>query len=208
MKRTVFGVTAVMLAVVAVSLAFFRTAPATPSVDSVPDSAVVTVANSANGSSHSQKVLQARFLNMLNHNFVYGSDFETVEGVVNSSVIALLDMREDENSSFINQAIVSDYIFNMYGIEDADFSAINADAPQKEGYVYIMPRGYSVYSHTINSVAENPDGSYTVITDVSVSSHDGVGLTERCETLFVPNSASQFGFCIIYSNMQSSSAAI
>lgn len=208
MKKKLLCAVAVIIAVAAVSVISFPKAPVATASKETPEVPVITVADSAASAPDSQKVLQARFLNMLNHNFVYGSDFETVEGVVNSSVIALLDLREDKNSSFINQATVSDYIFNMYGIEEADFSAINADAPKKEGYVYIMPRGYSVYSHTINSVNKNPDGSYTVITDVSVSSHDGVALTEKCETLFVPNSASQFGFCIIYSNIQSGSAAI
>ena len=44
-----------------------------------------------------ENVNQARFLNMLNHNFVYGSDFENADDVVNNSVLALLDLRDSEN---------------------------------------------------------------------------------------------------------------
>jgi hypothetical protein len=96
----------------------------------------------------------------------------------------------------------------MYGIEDIDYSLINADFSKKEGYVYILPRGYELYSHKVESVTLNEDGSYTVKTNVSISTHDGLKINEVCETLFVKNDASSFGFNIVYSNIGAPASAV
>ena len=138
---------------------------------------------------------------MLNHNFVYDDAFHTVEDVVNNSVVALLDMRENEDDSFILETLVENFVYNMYGIEIEDFSLINKGMPQKQGYVFIIPRGYEIYSHEIVDVLQNEDGSYTVKSNVSIATHDGQDFTEVCETLFVKNENSQFGFNIVYSNI-------
>ena len=159
----------------------------------------LTVLNNNKSDFDATKVLESRFLNMLNHNFVYDDAFYSLEDIVNNSVFALLNYRDSEDDSYIAQSYVKDYVFNMYGIEIEDFSTINADYPQKEGYVYILPRGYSVYKHSISSVTKNEDGSYTVKTVVSEDSHDGSIYFDECETLFVANTNSQFGFSIISS---------
>ena len=167
------------------------------------DSKVITVANSENADEN--KVLESRFLNMLNHNFVYNEAFETTEGVVNNSVIALLEFAED---GYIAENYVSDYILNMYGIEGIDYSQINPEFDYIEGYVFVLPMGYSSYNHEIKSVTLNEDGSYTVKTLVEISSHDSGAYFEECESLFVKNEASQFGFSIIYSDLGAASVAI
>jgi hypothetical protein len=167
------------------------------------DSKVITVANSENADEN--KVLESRFLNMLNHNFVYNEAFETTDGVVNNSVIALLEFAED---GYIAENYVSDYILNMYGIEGIDYSQINPEFDYIEGYVFVLPMGYSSYNHEIKSVTLNEDGSYTVKTLVEISSHDSGAYFEECESLFVKNEASQFGFSIIYSDLGAASVAI
>ena len=60
----------------------------------------------------------------------------------------------------------------MYGIEIDDMSQLNAEFPQIDGYLYIIPRGYTTYSHSILSVEQNEDGSYTVVSNVTVKGHD------------------------------------
>lgn len=167
------------------------------------DSKVITVANSENADEN--QVLESRFLNMLNHNFVYNEAFEATEGVVNNSVIALLEFAED---GYIAENYVSDYILNMYGIEGIDYSQINPEFDYIEGYVFVLPMGYSSYNHEIKSVTLNEDGSYTVKTLVEISSHDSGAYFEECESLFVKNEASQFGFSIIYSDLGAASVAI
>lgn len=149
---------------------------------------------------YSKKVLESRFLNMLNHNFAFNDDFLVDEDLVNESVLTLLNLAEGE---YIKATYISDYIFNMYGKIIDDFSGFNTAFPQKEGYVYIVPRGYDLFKHTISSVTENEDGSYTVVTDVEISFVDGSVETQTATSLFIRNEESQFGFNILYCDIGS-----
>lgn len=146
-----------------------------------------------------EKVLEARFLNMLNHNFAYDEELASVEDLVNCAVTALC-VSGNTDDSFIEESRVEDYLYNMYGVEVENLSSVNADFPKKDGYVYIIPRGYTVYKHAIESVRLNEDGSYTVTTSVTIDSHDGEQ-EGKAVTLFVKNSDSQFGFNIISSTI-------
>lgn len=141
---------------------------------------------------------EARFLNMLNHNFVYNGDFESVEAIVNNSLLALLDLRDAENEDFIKDAYVKGFVKDMYGIEIDDTTALNAEYPQMDGYLYIIPRGYTTYEHEIVSVKENEDGSFTVVSEVTAANHDTAGETMTAVSLFVPNQESAFGYNMIY----------
>jgi len=138
---------------------------------------------------------------MLNHNYVYDDAIYSYEDMVNDSVIALLDMREDENSSYISQDIVNDYLYDMYGVTIDDFSEINKDFPNKEGYVFILPRGFSEYHHEAVNISENEDGTFTFVTRVTINNHDSESQELTCETLFVKNEASVFGYNIVYSKL-------
>ncbi len=169
------------------------------------DVSVVQVSNSKQSAVSAEKVLETRFLNMLNHNFAYGEDLYYLESIVNRSVLALLDLREDD---YLAQDYISDYVFNMYGISDIDYSVINTSLLTNDGYLHITPCGYETYEHKMISVAENEDGTYTVKTEVTVNGHDGESYTALCETLFAKNASSQFGYNIIDSVITSNSAAI
>ncbi len=211
MKYTVTKVLALLLVTVLLSMVNVPAVSADYGKNSVKsadlnnaDNGVITVANSTSASPDYREVYEARFLNMLNHNYVYNEAFNSVEAIVNDSMPALINLRESEDSSFIAERYVSDYIFNMYGITVDDYSKINSDFDREDGFVYIIPRGYSTYVHKIASVTENEDGSFTVKTNVTISSHDSGEYTEECETLFVRNEKSQFGFVIIYSFIESS----
>lgn len=153
-------------------------------------------------------VNEARFLNMLNHNFVYNSDFEDADTIVNNATLALLDLRDGENEEYIKDTFVKGFVKDMYGIEITDMSALNAEYPQLDGFVYIIPRGFTSYNHTIVSVEQNEDGSYTVISDVTVDNHDTAGKTQKAVSLFVENEASAFGYNMIYCNIIANSTDI
>ncbi len=144
---------------------------------------------------------ETRFLNMLNHNFVYNEDFENIDTIVNNSVLNLLALRDIENEDFIDETYVRGFVKDMYGIEIADMSALNADCPQLEGFVYIIPRGYSKYNHEIVSVEQNEDGSFTVTSEVTADVHDGNAETKTAISLFVVNEDSAFGYNMIYCNI-------
>lgn len=145
-----------------------------------------------------EKVLEKRFLNMLNHNFVYGDDFYDDEALLNASALALLSLVED---GFIEEAYLKDYVFNMYGKIYDDFDGINQDMPKQDGGFYIIPRGYDLYEHSLVSVTENEDGSYTVITNVVIDYHFGEKVEAVGTTFFLPSEESQFGFNILYSDL-------
>ena len=87
----------------------------------------------------------------------------------------------------------------MYGVEDVDFSQINTAFAQIEGYTYIIPRGFTVYTHQMASTSQNEDGTYTVKTTILVDAHDDYPVVLECETLFVENQNSTFGYNIVYS---------
>ena len=156
----------------------------------------------------SEKVMESRFLNMLNHNYVYNDSFDDLEDIVNDSVIALLDMRDEEDSQYISQDVVNSYLYDMYGFTVDDFSDINKDFPQKDGYVFILPRGFSRYEHRALDIRTNSDGTYTFTTEVSVISHDGVMFTATAETVFVKNPNSAFGYNIVSSDFSEGYAYI
>ncbi len=159
------------------------------------------VAAAASDESISEGVLKSRFLNMLNHNFVYGEDFYSAEAMINSSMPALLDLRDSENEDFIAENFVRDYVFNMYGVELGNIEDINSDFPSKENFVFIIPRGFSVYSHELLKIKENEDGSFTVTTQVYIDDHDSADELLLCETLFVKNEKSTFGYSIEFSKI-------
>lgn len=198
MKKRFFNGTALML----VLLLSFSVLSVKPSAagDSIKTKASVSDSHKV-GAPDPSKVLEARFLNMLNHSFVYNDAFNSAEDIVNASVPALLDMRDSVNDSYIAESCVRDYVYNMYGVEIEDFSDINRDFPRLDGYVYIIPRGFSVYSHKIESVSRNEDGSFTAVTSVLINSHDGESVSQKAVSLFVKNESSQFGYNIISSQI-------
>lgn len=145
------------------------------------------------------EVLAARFLNMLNHNFVYNSAFDDIDTLVNESILSVLHLRDSENEEFINEIYVKDFVKNMYGIEIEDMSGINADWPKLDGYVYIIPRCYTAFEHELVSVNENEDGSFTVVTEVEVNNEMQYIPRHKIVSLFVKNEESSFGYNLIYS---------
>ncbi len=208
MKNRIMFLCSFLLVSVILSLSVLALQPATVIAESENSKAIITVSNNKQSVPQKDEILRARFLNMLNHSFVYDDSIYSVEEIVNQSVVALLSMRDVEDEDFIREDYVADYVYNMYGVEIESFEQINMEAPKKEGFVYIIPRGYSVYNHEALEMFVNEDGSYTFTTKVTVSSHDGGDYTDICTTLFVKNEASQFGFSIIRSDIGSPASAI
>lgn len=186
MKKGILSITALAV----VLLISFTSLTVKPAANATEKKPAVTVSE--------EKALGARFLNMLNHNFVYNDAFESVYEMTACSEVALLDKAED---GYIKQSLIAGYLYNMYGVENADFAAVTKDFPQRENYVYVIPRGFSVYKHSAPVITENEDGSYTVVTDVEISSHDSDAETAKATTLFVKNENSAFSFNIISSDI-------
>lgn len=171
------------------------------SVLSVRPSAKGSDAPVKSASYDANEALKARFLNMLNHNFAYDTAFESAEDLVNCAVLARLNLRDDKDDPYIDENYIKDYLLDMYGIEIDDFSVFNTDFPHKDGFVYIVPRGFSVFSHSNAAITENEDGTYTVTTDVTVIGHDSDEEKGKAVTMFVKSNDSKFGFYILSSNI-------
>ena len=160
-----------------------------------------SVKAAGNGADPQTEARNARFLNMLNHNFVYNEDFNDINSIVNNSVIAILDNRDKADEDYIFAELVKSFVRSMYGVEIADISQINEDCPKKDGFVYIIGRGYSTYEHKSINVTENEDGTFTVKTSVKVLSHDNGNKTLTASTIFVKNANSEFGYNIVSSEI-------
>ena len=149
---------------------------------------------------------KARFLNMLNHNFVYNSDFKNADVVTENSVLALLDRRDSQDTDYISETVVKGFVSDMYGIDIVDIS--EDELVHKDGYVYIVPRGFTSYKHVITKIVRNEDGSVTVISNVIMSPHDDDSFVTEAETLFVENEKSAFGYNIVYSTLKGVASGI
>lgn len=180
----------VLAAVLLCVLTLFTCAFIPASADGSVQSAAIT----------DKKVLTARFLNMLNRNFVYNEDFASADIIVEDSVLALLDCRESDNPDYIADTVVKGFVNDMYGIELANIND-NSEA-HRDGFVYITPCGFTSYSHTVTDIKKNEDGSFTVLSAVTVNPHDDGEYLAEAETLFVKNEKSAFGYNIIYSNIK------
>ena len=126
-----------------------------------------------------------------------------ITGQVNSALVGS-DVFQEADITGAAESFVKYYVYNMYGVEIEDFSDINSDFAHLDGYVYIIPRGFSVFSHKIDSVSLNEDGSFTVVTSVSIDSHDGDSISRKAVSLFVKNDRSRFGYNIISSEISDS----
>lgn len=139
-------------------------------------------------------VKAARFQNLLNMSTVYGEDFLDNQKLVNAALVVLKNYADEEG--FIENAIVSTYIKDMYDINLDINEKINEGLPQKEGYVLLIPRGHSVYNHTVTEITEK-DSFILVTSSVTVTTHEGETFELECQTKFIENEQSSFGFSIL-----------
>lgn len=168
-----------------------------------PNKAALTVSAQNAGDN---MALKTRFLNMLNRNFVYNADFDNADVITENSILTLLNRRDAENSDYISESVVKGFIYDMYGVK---ITEINEDeSVHKDGFVYIIPRGFTSFNHTITDIKANEDGSFTVISSVTVSPHDDDEFMTSATTLFVPNEKSAFGYNIISSDIKGIASGI
>ena len=144
-----------------------------------------------------ENVMKARFENMLNNNFLYGSDFESHKVIIENSILALLDKGIDGE---IDKSLVLGFIADMYGLQVDPAAAEYDFAPASEGMFVILPRGYTEYEHKVTEVSED-EGGYTVTSEVVVLTHDGEEYKTTATTIIVPNEGSSFGYNIISSEI-------
>ncbi|HCH28684.1 MAG TPA: hypothetical protein DEW35_04170 [Ruminococcaceae bacterium] len=147
---------------------------------------------------------QKVFLDILNNNYVYGADFDDVDDIVNCSVNRFKSRVSDEG--YVSETKLCSFVYDMYGIEIVDLSALNPQYAYKPGFVYAIP-SFTEYRHTdIIRLSVNEDGTVSAVTDIEVKSLDGDTENLKAKTLFVKNENSKFGYNIVYSEIFSDNA--
>ncbi len=158
------------------------------SADAPTESKVIETANDARS---------ARFLNMLNHNFVYGDAFSGFDSMITASTAAVSDLAV---GGVVKEEFLKGYLKDMFGLNISDMSGYNAVISAAPGYVAV-PVNFARYNHSIVSITDNTDGTISVMTNVSVLSADGTTQNGTAVTLFVKDEFSSFGYNIVYSNL-------
>lgn len=166
-------------------------------VSSAPASAAVLSKPSEIG------VATARFENMLNMNFVYGDDFCNNESLVNAAAISVLGEVDDDG--FIPSDSVTAFIKDFYDIDMVITKNINSSLPQRDGFVYVVPRGYTTYEHDVVSVIRDGD-YYSVVSSVKINLHTGESYIATANSVFMINHDSSFGYSLISSELDVASS--
>lgn len=148
---------------------------------------------------------ESALLDILNSNFVYGSDFDNVDNIVDCSANNFKSSVGEDG--YIPDKLITEFIYDMYGIEIVDLSKLHPEHLAKEGYVYTVA-GCTLYKHKNIKLTANEDGTITAITDIAVTSLSGDTENLSAKTLFVKNENSKYGYNIVYSEIFSANALI
>ena len=178
----------------------FITVPATE-IAAQPDASDIT----ASAAPDADLVLKARLENLLNINYIYGDDILDNEKLLNRSAISLKSLADD--NGFIKQEAVVAFIKDLYDIDLVITDDMTPELPKKEGYVYLIPRGYTKYSHTVMDISHEDD-ILVVTSSVKVSYHDEDEISAVATTLFIENPESSFGYSILNSDISYSVCAL
>ncbi len=140
-------------------------------------------------SQQSDEVKVARFENMLNHNYCFGSDFENDGTLLFGACLSFADKIEDGK---IEKALVDAFVINMYGVSLAENG--------EDGFYTVPAYGYDTYCHTVTGFDYNGDGTVTVHSSIAVNP-DVSGDVYDCESVFFVNGESAFGYNLISCNV-------
>lgn len=154
---------------------------------SLPQQSVTVTAGLCSQQSDEFKI--ARFENMLNHNYCFGSDFEDDGALLFGSYLSLADKIEDGK---IEKPLVDAFVENMYGVSLSE----NGD----DGFYTIPACDYDTYRHKVTAFDYNGDGTVTVYSRVAVNP-DVSDEVYDCESVFFANGESAFGYNLISCNI-------
>ncbi|MEE0945767.1 MAG: hypothetical protein U0M42_02920 [Acutalibacteraceae bacterium] len=143
-------------------------------------------------------VMTNRFENILNNNYAYGSDFDEISLLVSAAELSLLEKAED--GKLPNSELIA-FVSEVYGIDPSVYADEGKEALNKDGETEILPRGYSLYKHSITNFHTNEDGTFTVYSDVEIENHDGDTEIKEAVSRFVKSPDSRFGYYLISSEL-------
>ena len=141
-------------------------------------------------------MFSARVENLLNRNNVYGDDFVSNEKLTNLAATALRSYADEHG--FIEEGIVTQYVKDLYDIDLVITEDINRDMPKKDGYIYLIPRGFTGYKHDVILITDMGD-YIEVISEVTITYHDLGADKGIATTYIVKNENSPYEFNILNS---------
>lgn len=143
--------------------------------------------------------VEARLGQLLKLNRVFDNCIDDDRVLIEEAATVLLDQAEEtaEGNMIIRQESVLQFIEDLYG-KQADPAAAAYDyLPAPEGYFAIPARGYDTYTHEIENLSQLDNGNYTVLSKMTVDTHDGESFSMRVITLFAPAADSPYGYRIL-----------
>lgn len=143
--------------------------------------------------------VEARLGQLLKLNRVFDNCIDDDRVLIEEAATVLLDQAEEtaEGNMIIRQESVLRFIEDLYG-RQADPAAATYDyLPAPEGYFAIPARGYDTYTHEIENMSELDNGNFTVLSKMTVDTHDGESFSMRVITLFAPAPDSPYGYHIL-----------
>ncbi len=143
-------------------------------------------------------VRNTRLETMLNTNFVYGSDFDSISAMLENAAVSLAIRREDKTVESRN--LIS-FVYNMYGVDASVYADEGKTPLTPDGEYPLAPRGYTIYRHQITSVSENEDGTLTVYSHIEADTHDAGIKTYDGISVFKETADSIFGYYLLSSEI-------
>ncbi len=141
-----------------------------------------------------QEVEKAHLEHILSINNIYGDGFTDNETLVNSAALTLRSYADSDG--FIPEEIVTAHIKALYDIDLVITDNINSEMPKKEGYVYLIPRGYTSYTHDIISATWDGD-TMVVYSAITANYHDSGTILGTATSILQKNENSEFGYNIL-----------
>ena len=165
-----------------------------------PSAQPMMVAEEAQEAPAANDAREARLLNMLSLNRVFGDDIYDTEILLEEAAARLIGSAEEDPETgfyFADRAMVEALVYNLYGRAASAAELDYSGFPQKEGKVLILPKGGADIEHSIVDVSEEENGVLRVVSRAEIRPHDAASYVTLAVTKFAPASASAFGYVII-----------
>ncbi len=138
-------------------------------------------------------IMASRFQTLLNNNYAYADDFSSVTLLLNSAVISLLPIAEEEK---LENSRLIDFMKDMYGVDPSVLCDEDKEPILVDGFTKILPMGYFKYTHTVNNITLNEDGTYTVYSLAKGFEYENEVELDAISR-FVPCEDSSFGYILV-----------
>lgn len=192
-KLGILLTTVLLVAVLSFSLISGNATPPTAPL-TLPD----TVRAGENLSLDENNALNVRLGQLLNLNRAFDDCLTSPVALIDEASVILLEQAETiDGNRVLPMGKVLAFIHDLYGVELDLTDLPAAYTATAAGYFDIIPRGYDAMASELIETQIQPDGSIKATAKLTLTGHDSGVTTVQTETVFVPNSASAFGYNIV-----------